>query len=245
MAHIQTESDVELDSPTLVEGLPGVGLVGKIAADHVVSEFGMDYYGAVHCEGLPEVAVYRGGAHDLVAPVRLYVDTGRDLVVLQSDVPVSPRSASEFADCVTGWIETNDVTPLFLSGLAVEEKSDVPALSGVATGGADDRLTQHGIESPDEDGLVSGPTGALLYEANARDIESLGLIVETDPQFPDPEAARVILQRGINPLAGIDVDTDSLVEQAEEIQHAREQLARRMREANEESSEARPLRMFQ
>lgn len=245
MANIQTVTDVELDSPTLVEGLPGAGLVGKIAADHIVSEFGMVYYGAVHCEGLPEVAVYRGDTHELVAPVRLYADAARDLVVLQSDVPVSPQSASEFADCVTGWIETNDVMPLYLSGLPVEQKEGVPALSGVATGDAIDRLDQHGIEPPDEDGLVSGPTGALLYAANERSVDSLGLIVETEPQFPDPESARIILQKGVNPIAGIDVGTDSLVEQAGEIQRAREQLAKRMQEGGDESTEARPLRMFQ
>lgn len=245
MAHIQTVAEVELDSPTLVEGLPGAGLVGKIAADHLVEEFEMTYYGAVHCEGLPEAAVYHGGAPDLMPPVRLYADAERDLVVLQSDVPVSPRSASEFAGCVTGWVRSNDVTPLYLSGLAVEQKSDVPALYGVATGGAAGILDEHDIEAPDEDGLVSGPTGALLYQANAQDIDSLGLIVETQPQFPDPESARIILQKGVNPITGVDASTDTLVEQAEQIQRAREQLAKRMQEADEESSEAKPLRMFQ
>lgn len=245
MAHIQDVVDVSLESPTLVEGLPGTGLVGKIAADHVVEQFGMEYVAAVHCDGLPEVAVYHGGSSAVVPPVRLYADGDRDLIVLQSDVPVSPRAATEFADCITGWIEANDVTPIYLSGLPVEEKSGVPTLSGVATGGAAGLLDEHGIDSPSEAGLVSGPTGALLYEANTRGIDSLGLVVETDPQFPDPESARVILTQGVIPIAGIDLDTDDLLERAEEIQQAREDLAKRMREAGEESSEATPLRMFQ
>lgn len=245
MAHVQDVADVSLDSPTLIEGLPGTGLVGKIAADHVVEQFGMEYVAAVHCDGLPEVAVYRGGSPDVVPPVRLYADGDRDLVVLQSDVPVSPRAATEFADCITGWIEANDVTPIYLSGLPVEEKSGVPTLSGVATGGAAGLLDEHGIDAPSEAGLVSGPTGALLYEANTRGIDSLGLVVETNPQFPDPESARVILTQGVIPITGIDLDTEDLLERAEEIQQAREDLAKRMQEAGEESSEATPLRMFQ
>ena len=95
----------------------------------------MSYYGAVHCDGLPEVAVYRGESSDVLPPVRLYADEERDLLVLQSDVPVSPSGAPRFADCVTGWFADNDVFPLYLSGLA-EEKNGVPELYGIATGDA-------------------------------------------------------------------------------------------------------------
>ncbi|MFC6724613.1 PAC2 family protein, partial [Halobium palmae] len=72
-----------------------------------------------------------------------------------------------------------------------------------------------------------------------------GLVVESDPQFPDPEAARVVITDGIGPLTGVDVPTDDLVEHAEEIRDAKERLAARMREADEESTQARPLGMYQ
>lgn len=246
MAHIQVVAeDIELRSPTLVEGLPGAGLVGKITADHLVDALGMDYYAGVHCDGLPEAAIYRGDSAALHPPVRLYADANRNLAVLQSDVPVSPKSASDFAGCVTGWIADEDVTPVYISGLPVDSKSGVPDLYGVATGGGNTLLEEHDIEPPTEAGLVSGPTGALLYHAGRSDLDAVGLIVETQAKFPDPESARVVLEHGVGPIAGVDVDTDTLVEQAEEIQQARENLAKRMQDADEESSEARPLRMFQ
>jgi uncharacterized protein len=72
MARVQIiDEGIELESPTLIEGLPGAGLVGKIAADHLVDEFEMEYYGALLCEGLPRVAVYEGNSPDLRPPVRL------------------------------------------------------------------------------------------------------------------------------------------------------------------------------
>ena len=106
-------------------------------------------------------------------------------------------------------------------------------------------MEEAGIVPPADGGLISGPTGALMYRAEFSNLDSVGLVVECDGQFPGPEAARVLLDVGIAPLAGIDVDTDSLVEQAEDIRDARERLARRMGDADDESSEARPLRMFQ
>lgn len=245
MARIDVVADdVPLDAPTLVEGLPGVGLVGKIVADHLVSTFEMDYYAGVHCDGVPQAAVYRGERSPLRPPVRLHADADRNLLVLQSDVPVSPAEATEFAACITGWLDANDVTPLYLSGLP-EQSEKVPEVYGVSTGEGERLLDDAGIVPPAEGGLVSGPTGALLYHAGRNDLDSVGLIAETNPQFPDPEAARAVIDGGVEPIAGIDIDTDALVDQAEEIQDARERLAKQMQQADDESSQAEPLRMFQ
>lgn len=246
MAHISIENEVALDSPTLVEGLPGLGLVGKIAADHLVETYDMTYYGAVRCDGLPRVTTYRGNSSDLLPPVRLYADGDRDLLVLQSDVPVSTSNAEEFAACITGWLADNDVTPLYVSGLPTDDAADVPEIYGVATGDADGLLDDAGIVPPADPGLISGPTGALLAEAADRGLGAVGLIAEATPQFPDPAAARVVLKHGVTPATGVEVDTDELVEHAEEIQQAREQLAQRMQQAEpEESSQAQTLRGFQ
>ncbi|MDG5777264.1 PAC2 family protein [Haloarculaceae archaeon H-GB2-1] len=246
MAHVEVHAaDVDLESPTLVEGLPGVGLVGKIAADHLISELDMQYYASCHCDGLPEAAVYREGRSDFEPPVRVYADPEHDLLVLQSDVPVSPESADEFAGCVTGWLGENDVTALYLSGLPTDEKADVPSLHGVGTNGAQELLREHDIPEPSENGLVSGPTGALLYHAYRQDLPALGLVVQSSANFPDPEAARVLLTEAIEPVTGVSVDTDSLVEQAEQIRQAKQQLADQMKQAKEESSRAQPTGMYQ
>jgi uncharacterized protein len=236
--------DVELDTPTLVEGLPGVGLVGKIAADHLVDSLNMTHYATCHCDGLPEVAVFRDGRTEYEPPVRVYADADSDLLALQSDVPVSPGVAEEFAGCLTGWLADLGATPLYLSGLPAE-KTDVPELCGVAHGDAATLLDEHGIDSPTQDGVISGPTGALLYQARRDGLDAVGLVVESNPNFPDPAAARVVLTHGVGPIAGVSVETDDLVEQAEEITAAREELARRMQEAGQESSSAQPMGMYQ
>ncbi|WP_115862841.1 proteasome assembly chaperone family protein [Halorussus litoreus] len=239
--------DVQLDEPTLVEGLPGVGLVGKLATDHVVDQFDMTYYASIDCEGLPRISVYEEGSREVRPPVRLYADAERDLVALQSDVPVSASTATEFADCVTEWLVDNDGTPIFLSGLPREkEPGEIPSLYGIATGSAGQQLDDHDVGLPPERGAVSGPTGALIHEAAARDLDAYGLVVQSDPKFPDPEAAHILIEKGISPLTDLSIETDHLVERAEDISEQKEQLAQRMGEAgSDESSQAQPLRMFQ
>lgn len=245
MAQVEVHvDDLALESPMLAEGLPGVGLVGKLATDHLVRELEMDHVASCRCEGLPQVAIYQDGEQTVKPPVRIYADESNDLLALESDVPVSPSAAGNFASCVTGWFDERGVTPIYLVGMGAE-KDGVPEMYGVGTADGPALLTEHEIPTPDEMGMVSGPTGALVAEAEDEGLDSVGLIVESNPQFPDPEAARVLIQDGIGPLTGVDVDTEKLVEQAEEIADARNQLAQQMQQADDESSQAQPLGMYQ
>lgn len=245
MAHVQVHrDDISLDSPTLIEGLPGVGLVGKIAADHLVDVYDMEYYASAHCEGLPEIAVYGTDDPEVRPPVRLYADEDRDLLVLQSDAPISPSGAKDFAGCMVRWFEANDAVPIYLSGRPAE-RDGVPNVYGVSTGDGAAMLKDADVAPPSENGAMTGPTGALVHESQRVGLTGIGLIVEADQQFPDPEAARALLQAGIGPLIGSEVDTDALVEQAEEIGQAKAQLAQQLQENQEESTSARPLGMYQ
>ncbi len=247
MGQIREHAEIELDSPTLVEGMPGIGLVGKIATDHLIEEFEMTYYASIHCDGLAPIGVYETGDRTIRPPVRLYADAETDLVALRSDVPVAVDATSEFAACLTGWLDANDVDPLYLSGFPAE-KSDVPPdLFGVATSEVTaDRLDDHDVGRPDENGAIAGPAGALLNRAAQANLDATALVVESDPRFPDPEAARILINQGIEPLAAVTVDVDGLVEQADSIREQKEQLAQRMQEADtQESSQAQRIQMFQ
>jgi uncharacterized protein len=246
MASVQVHDDtVELDAPYLVEGLPGVGLVGKIAADHLVDALDMEHYASVHCEGLPKVAVYHEGDRASNAAVRVYAAPEHDLLVLQSDVPVSAEAASDFAACLTGWFAEVDAVPILLTGRPAE-KEGVPKLSGVGSGAGSDVLEDGSVAVPAESGVVAGPTGALLNAATREGMDAACLVVESDPQFPDPEAARVVLESGIEPITGVDVAVSALVEHAEEIREQKQRLAERMQQAgSDESSQVKPLGMYQ
>lgn len=248
MAEIRIEDTPNLEEPVLVEGLPGVGLVGKIATDHIVDTLDMAYLGEVDCDGLPKIAIYGEDDRSVEPPVRLYVDEERDLLALQSDIPVSRDTASDFARALVDWIDEVDAFPIFLSGLANEdhEPEEVPAVFGVGTGTGASLLDENEVQNPPERGVIGGPTGALLNRSAAADVDSCGLVVESDPQFPDPAAARQLIVSGIEPLSDVDIDTEHLVERAEDIREQKEKLAKRMQQAGEEeSSQAQPLRMYQ
>lgn len=245
MAHIRVVDDgVTLSDPTLIEGFPGAGLVGKIVADHMVEAMELTHYANVHCDSIQQVAVYDEGTPELASPVRLYADEAGETLVLQSDIPIQPDAAEEFAHCFSPWLEDNAL-PVFIAGLPRKDRSSPPELFGVGSAEGVDAIEHAGLARPPERGVVSGPSGALLGHAVENGLDAVGLIVETDPRFPDPLGAKVLLEQGIEPIIGEDVSVEQLDAQADNIQEAKERLAKQMQEGGEASTEAVPIRMFQ
>lgn len=245
MVDITVTSDANLDSPTLVEGLPGVGLVGKIAADHMKEELEMEEYGSVRSEGLPPVSVFEAGNREVKSPVRLFVDEAHDLLALHSAVPIEVLDEQVFVEELTEWVAEVDATPIYLAGIAEErDPGDAPEVYGISTGAGGDLLSDAGVEPPTETGLIQGPGGALLQEAKDRDVDAVGLLVESDPRFPDPQGAQRIIDRGIEPIAGVEVDTGRLSEEAEDIVSQRESMMQQMQQAEERGDQVSTRGMF-
>lgn len=245
MAHIQIVDDgITLSEPTLIEGLPGAGLVGKIVVDHMVKAMDLTHYADVHCEGTQQVTVYDQGTPELTSPLRLYADDAGDTLVLQSDIPVEPDAAEEFARCFSPWLEDNAL-PVFIAGLPQKDRSSPPELFGVGSAEGVAAIEHAGLAHPPERGIISGPSGALLGHAVENGLDAVGLVVETDPRFPDPLGAKVLLEQGIEPIISEDVSVGRLESQADKIQETKQRLAKQMQDGGEASTEAMPIRMFQ
>lgn len=108
-----------------VEGLPGLGLVGKIVTDHLIDQFDMTYYASIERPSLPSVTSYSAGHHEPLSPVRVYADEDQNLLALRADVAVSPQVVSDFASCLTNFLTEHDALPIYASGLGRETAADI------------------------------------------------------------------------------------------------------------------------
>ncbi|MDY6778346.1 MAG: PAC2 family protein, partial [Candidatus Nanohaloarchaea archaeon] len=92
---------------------------------------------------------------------------------------------------------------------------------------------------------IAGPVGSLLSKTLERGMEAAALVVESDANFPDPDAARAIIDEGIEPLTGIEVDTSELHESAENIKQQKQELIDRLQQMQDDhSTEAYPREMY-
>src|SRR5512137_1428075 len=98
------EKEPSIKNPILIEGFPGIGLVGNIASQYIVNELNMTYLGAMSSKFFPPLAVLLGGVVNM--PVRIYEDPGKELVVLTSDIPVHPLASYEIGKEIVSWAQS-------------------------------------------------------------------------------------------------------------------------------------------
>ena len=85
---INYDEKPELDNPVLIEGLPGVGNVGKLAAEHMIDELKAKRFATIISKYFPpQVLVNEDGTVKLVCNELYYSrkDGKRDLILLVGD----------------------------------------------------------------------------------------------------------------------------------------------------------------
>lgn len=222
--------ELEADEPTLIEGLPGLGIVASIAVDQIRSDLGLEPVGHLRSEGFPPVASFEDGLVE--ETIRVYGTDDPPILTLHSSVPVPEDAAGPLADCVLQDLSPAFGQAIFLVGAPAQDQAQMGEVSGVATTVDErDRLEAAGIELAGEAGAIGGPTGALLHKCYRSNVPAIALIVRCRPKIPDPGAARSVIENGLEPLVDFDLDTSDLEERDEEIQDRMHQVAEQVQQA--------------
>jgi uncharacterized protein len=232
-AHFERVSDVEAESPTLIEGLPGLGMVASIAVDQITSQLGLDYHGNIQSDALPPLAAFNEGR--IRDAVRVYAGREPSVMTLQSDVPIPPNAIQSLSECVYRDLADEFDRAIFLVGAQAESEDQIGAVSGVATSDEmESALTDAGISLAEESGAIGGVTGGLVVDCYHNDIPAAALIVRCDPRLPDPSAAQVVIANALEPLVEFDIDTSELEERAEKIREQKQQIARQLQQMQQQ-----------
>lgn len=228
--------DIDAASPTLIEGLPGHGLVAAIAVDQITEQLGLEHFGNIHSDDFPPVVTFTDGlVQDLV---RVYATADPPVMTLKSDLALPPQSFEALSRCVLGDLATEFERAIFLAGAPAESEKQIGTVTGVATTDAVKAdLTRAGIQVAEDPGLVGGVTGALVKECYHAGVPAALLIVRSHPFLPDPKAARAMIEDALEPLVDFDIDTTELQEQSEQIRSQLEQIAQQYQQASGEAQE--------
>ncbi len=235
---IEVVAEPELDDPLLVEGLPGVGHVGKLAAQHLVQELDGEVVRRVYTSDFPpQVTVDDDGTTELTHATFHAVDAGeRDLLVLTGDHQAQSneghyRLAESFLDVA----EDLGTGRLFaLGGVPTGELVDEPAVLGAATDAAFvEDLEAMDVEFRENEpaGGIVGVSGLLLGLGERRGIEGACLMGETSGYLVDPKSGQAVLEV-LEEYAGFDVDYGDLEDRAEEM----EEVVGKIREMEQQAA---------
>lgn len=222
----------DVDAPTLIEGLPGHGLVAAIAVDLITDQLSLDKYGSITSDEFPPVTTFEAGlVQDLV---RVYGGDDPPVLTLESDMALPQHSFDALGNCVLN-LSDEFSKAVFLAGAPAENEDLIGDVTAVATSEpVRDELESVGIPIADEPGLVGGITGALVRKCYHGDVPAALLIVRSHPQLPDPKAAKSVIENALEPLVDFDIGTQPLDEQHDEIQRQMQQIAAQYQQMVEE-----------
>jgi uncharacterized protein (TIGR00162 family) len=220
---IETLAEPELSEPVLIEGLPGVGHVGKLVAEHLLEELDGEPVRRIYSEHFPpQVSVEDGRTKLACAELHALEADGQDLLVLTGDHQAQDAAGHyRLTDRILDLATDLGTERMFtLGGVPTGELIEEYGVVGAAT--TDEfveELEDTGVEFREGEpaGGIVGVSGLLLGLGERRDLPAACLMGETSGYLVDPKSARAVLEV-LQDLIGFEVGFESLEERADEME---------------------------
>lgn len=218
--------------PVLIEGLPGVGYVGRIAVEHMIERLGAEKFAEVYSPFFPHnVVIERSGIMRLLRNDLYWADyEGRSLIFWVGDVqPLTSEGHYEVVRKILDFAQKAGVKQLFtLGGLATGEYViNTPRVVAIGDRRLVMQAKKHGAISDRLSGPVIGAAGLLVGFGKLRGIRGLCLLGETMGVIADPRAAKAVLHV-LLPVLGVQIGFENLEEKAREIEEMMQKLKKEM-----------------
>lgn len=237
--YLHRMAETNIKGPAVViQGLPGMGLIGKIAANYLIKAFDGKEVARLYSSFFPPVVqIDNKTGMGKLARMEIYAitKTTPNLLILTGDAQPHDIGIIQVLNEVLDYVKENKAdTMICLGGLRVHE--DGPEIAGFGY----DKQTVDFLEENKIDllkgGEVTGAVGVLSALAAERNMKSFGLLGKLTLAGTDPLASKALLIK-IAELFGLDIDMDNLEEAIEEAQEKNDRITSLAREVLEQGEE--------
>lgn len=209
-------------------GFPDVGLVGVIAASHLIEELDLAEVAYVESRVLPPLIVLHEGLPH--SAIRIFGN--HDILLAVSETPLAADFVYPIVDALVDWGREKKVrTMISLSGIPAQDRQDLKELKVFAAASTAEMLEMvqaKGVEALME-GYMVGPQAVMLMRAAKMSLPAAALLAQCFLNYPDPEAAAEVL-KSLAKVTGIRVDIAKLLEKGEEIRLKARDVMKRTQE---------------
>lgn len=253
----------KLNSPILVAGFPGAGLVGSISTSYIINKLHMNQIACVESEFIVPGVIYAEGK--LRHPFRLYSNDEGNVCVLVCEAPIMAHGMYSVLDTVVKWALNNKVKEvLVLDGITVEGLPDskrmpiILSSDGRAADAAnlihDDNNNSNNSdvtnkEEDNDDGgssniypttaFIGGIAGGILSSCLSNGIASKALLIYAARGIPDPEGAAILIESlsKITNNESLKIDTQQLRKQGASLKMRMEKIIQSVAEQQQEQGQ--------
>lgn len=217
----------KLKNPVFIEGLPGIGNVGKVAVDFLIDELKAKKLFEITSYTFPHsVFVNEQNLVELPIVEVFYKQTkGMDLLLLGGDVqPVDEISSYEFSEKVLDIVQRfRGKEVITLGGIGLNDIPKKPKI--YCTGNSKKIITKYkgGNTSNDLYGVVGpiiGVSGLLVGLSTRRKIDAVSLLAETygHPMYLGIKGAKELL-KVLNNKLNLELDINKLDREIKDIEN--------------------------
>jgi len=226
---IEIEQEIETENPVFVEGLAGIGHIGRNTVSYIADETGAEQVGEITSHHFPPHTIVNNDKTVESIKNKIYAlsrDEGRDIILLEGNAQAgTPEGHHEVAEKVMNFIEDQEAEEIItVGGYGTGDVVESPSVFGaVSTEEIKDKYDAD-IEFEHDVGQVVGISGLLIGLAQDREMDGLCLLGET-PGFllSDPKSTEAVLKVLENVLE-LELDYSQLDEKVEESQEVLKKL---------------------
>ncbi len=203
----------DLSKYTLIEGFPGIGLTGTIAAKFLIEKLNFRRFGYIYSNIF--IPIIRVRESKPLHPSRIFINDEYKLVVILSEQIIPNRYMDDFARAIAEWIQQKKIKRVIsLSGIRTEEEEY--EVYGIAANDKSKKIfSKYNIKEVEE-GVTSGITALILLELKYTDIEAISLL-STVKMTTDYKAAAEIIKK-LNQMFEFNIDVKPLEEEAKKVE---------------------------
>ena len=235
----------KLNNPILIEGLPGIGNVGKLAVEHLIDTIKAIKFAELYSKDFPpQVFINTDGTIELVKNEFYYwkakKKNQRDLILLTGDYQgLSSHGQYELVDKILDIVKEFGTKEIFtLGGYGLGHEIREPKVLCATT---DKHLVKtmkkYGaiFKKNEPGGGIVGASGLLLGLGKLRGLQGICFMGETPGYLVDPKSAKAVLNI-LMKITNVEVNLSALERKAREIEHIAHQL-KEMESLSKEKSE--------
>jgi uncharacterized protein (TIGR00162 family) len=197
--YIKQFAEIHPNNPVLIEGLPGLGLVGKIALRYMIKQLKAKKIAYLYSPHFPYfVLVNKKGNVRLLRGAFYYYQNpkGNDLILFTGDSQSQTIEGQyEIADQILSFSEKNNVkTIATIGGYRMEPKEKPKVFIAATSQEILSKAIEGGATLSTSGSPIVGTAGLILGLAKFKKIGALCLLGETRGYLPDPMAAKSVLE---------------------------------------------------
>ena len=209
---------VDLENPVLIEGLPGLGLVGKIAVRYLVKGLKAEKLAYVYSPHFPYFVLVnkKGNVRLLRGTFYFWKNKNKksDFMLFTGDSQAQTIEGQyEISNNILSFASKHNVKTIITIGGYRMEAEDKPKVVAAATNQELlNKALQAGAEISPTGSPIVGTAGLILGLSHFRNIDALCLLGETRGYLPDPKSAKSVLEV-LQSLLGFEVSLAGLDEE--------------------------------